>query len=59
MHSDQEAGLKGETMGEPLVNKGKVDSKVMVGRGNDQMGKEENESDITEEADKAKKAKAH
>ena len=40
MHDDREAGLKGGTMGEPLVNEGEVDSKVMVGRGNNQVGKE-------------------
>ena len=40
MHGDQEACLKGETMGELLVNEGEVDSKVTVGRGNDQVSKE-------------------
>ncbi len=34
MHRDQGACPNRETMGEPLVDKGKVDSKVMVGRGN-------------------------
>jgi len=40
VHGDQEACLKGETMRELLVNKGEVDSKVTVGRGNNQVGKE-------------------
>ncbi len=40
VHSDQEACLKGESMEEPLVDEGEVDSKIIVGRGNNQVGKE-------------------
>ncbi len=44
-------------MEELLIDEGEVDSKVMVGQGNDQMGKEEDKSEVTKEANEAKKAK--
>jgi len=46
VHGDQKACLKGETMGEPLVNEGEVESKVTVGRGNNQVGKKQNKANI-------------
>ena len=50
--------MKGETIGEPLVGEGEVDSKVMVrrGKGNNQVGKEQKKAEIAKEAKEAKKA---
>ena len=52
-----ESILNGKPLRELLINEGEVDSKVTVGRGNNQMGKEQNKADIAKETDKAEKAK--
>ncbi len=44
-------------MEEPLVDEGEVDSKVTVGRGNNQVGKEQDKANIAEKTNEAEKAK--